>query len=244
MSTSTENVDPSAVRLTRHQAYARRIEALCRTDPGARIALRKGLRRELDDAAATRGMHRLISPWLPQGPDTPDGEQRAYYTIAALIASQPRYSFAQADEPDAPAEAVAPQADGAAPAPAAAGAPPYRSRATGGSLGVAFARAVVQSPGRDREMRHATAESRLNLLTRQSPDGLHRHLPATVRYLRDLDVPVDWARLLTDLIDWPARSGRISRRWLQDFYWLCAQADRDRASAADRQEAETADLQQ
>jgi CRISPR system Cascade subunit CasB len=86
-------------------------------------------------------------------------------------------------------------------------------------------------------MRLSTAESRLNLLTRQSVNGLHRHLPATIGYLRGLDVPVDWARLLNDLIGWPTRSGRISRRWLQDFYWLCAQADRDKASKADDQEA-------
>ena len=85
-------------------------------------------------------------------------------------------------------------------------------------------------------MRDSTAESRLNLLTRQSATGLHRHLPASVRYLRDLDVPVDWAQLLEDLIAWPVHSGRISRRWLQDYYRLRDKAEREKTATADHQE--------
>jgi CRISPR system Cascade subunit CasB len=250
MTTQTEPGDRSADRPTLHQKYVRRIEDLCRTDPGARIALRKGLRRGLDDAAYTRGMHRLITPWLPQGTDTADTEQRAYYTIAALIAAQPRYSFAATQPEDEttaqpddnagtePEGESPPVSTDIAPAPAPAGEPPVRrTRRSGSSLGIAFARAVVLSPGRERDMRLSTAESRLNLLTRQSVNGLHRHLPATIGYLRGLDVPVDWERLLADLIAWPTRSGQISRRWLQDFYWLCAQPDRDKAARADQQEA-------
>ncbi|MEE4543606.1 type I-E CRISPR-associated protein Cse2/CasB [Streptomyces sp. V4-01] len=243
MTTQTESGDRSAARPTLHQKYVQRIEDLCRTDPGARTALRKGLRRGLDDVARTGGMHRLITPWMPRGPETAENEQRAYFTIAALIAAQPRYSFAAPESQDAVGE----KGDGvSAPAPAAdtgttTVVTPAEQAAThrrsGGSLGSAFAHAVVQSPGREREMRLSTAESRLNLLTRQSVNGLHRHLPSSVGYLRDLDVPVDWARLLGDLIGWQTRSGRISRRWLQDFYWLCAQADRDNSAGADRQEA-------
>ncbi|WNI18723.1 type I-E CRISPR-associated protein Cse2/CasB [Actinacidiphila sp. ITFR-21] len=256
MTTQTEP-DRPALRLTLHQKYVRRIENLCRTDPGARIALRKGLRRALDDGAHTRGMHRLITPWLPQGAETPETEQRAYYTIAALIAAQPRYSFAADGPEDEPAAeagnqpAAEPQndpgqdADGESepaaavidPAASPPGSAQARRRSSGSSLGIAFARAVAEAPGREREMRLSTAESRLNLLTRQSVNGLHRHLPASVGYLRGLDVPVDWARLLGDLIGWQAGSGRISRRWLQDFYWSCAQSDRDKAAKADGEEA-------
>ncbi|MFJ2723152.1 type I-E CRISPR-associated protein Cse2/CasB [Streptomyces sp. NPDC087437] len=28
----------------------------------------------------------------------------------------------------------------------------------------------------------------------------------------------DWARLLQDLVDWRRHSGRVTCRWLQDFY--------------------------
>lgn len=246
MTTYTEQAEPAGARLTQHQKYTRWVESTCRNDPGARVTLRKGLRRELDEAAYTRGMHRLIAGWLPKGPDTPDSEQRAYYTVAALIASQPRYSFAESEQPAEPEEPVSPSAsdaeqaqNGEAPSPPAGKhtVSAARRRTHGSSLGAALAQAVTGGPGREREMRKSTGEARLNLLTRQSANGLHRHLPATVRYLRDLDVPVDWSQLLADLIDWPARSGRISRRWLQDFYWLSARADQDKASDADLRES-------
>ncbi|WP_433888464.1 type I-E CRISPR-associated protein Cse2/CasB [Streptomyces sp. CA-111067] len=244
MTDQTEPSDRSAVRPTLHQRYIRRIEDLCRTDPGARIALRKGLRRGLDDVAHTRGMHRLITPWLPQGTETVETEQRAYFTVAALIAAQPRHSFTAAETEDDADQAgdgesvpVAAATDTTAPVPPAEAGPARRPRRSGSSLGIAFASAVVLSPGREREMRLSTAESRLNLLTRQSLDGLHRHLPASVGYLRNLDVPVDWARLLADLIAWPTRSGQISRRWLQDFYWMCAQQDQVKAAKTDDEEA-------
>lgn len=85
-------------------------------------------------------------------------------------------------------------------------------------------------------MRAGTAESRLNLLTRQSVNGLHRHLPASVGYLRSLGVDVDWARLLDDLGNWRKQSGRISRIWLQDFYRVRNKALAEQADKADEKE--------
>lgn len=79
-------------------------------------------------------------------------------------------------------------------------------------------------------MRAGTAESRLNLLTRQSVNGLHRHLPASVNYLCSVGVDVDWAQILDDLSKWRTDSGRISRLWLQDFYRA---RDKDLARQAD-----------
>lgn len=251
MTINTDSGDAGG-RHNRYQRYTRWVETTCRDDPGARIALRKGLRRGLDDALYIRGMHRLVSPWLPQGPATNSSEQRAYYTIASLIAAQPRHSFtgkplspdgagegsdAATDTTATPAAsgpepAVAPPGQAAAAAAPASGARPY-----GASLGAAFARAVTGGAGREREMRQSAAETRLNLLTRQSLDGLHRHLPATVRYLQDCEAPVDWAQLMTDLVDWPVRQGRIARRWLQDFYWQCAKAEREKADRTDATEA-------
>jgi CRISPR system Cascade subunit CasB len=76
-------------------------------------------------------------------------------------------------------------------------------------------------------MRMSAAESRINLLTRQSLRGIHLHLPAAVNQVRTTDASIDWEQLLADLVDWPYQSGRISRRWLQDFYRITAGADQD-----------------
>jgi CRISPR system Cascade subunit CasB len=163
-----------------------------------------------------------------------------------MIAAQPRHSYAPTDEAeDEAAEDGAPSADttddssdagetGAAEAPDSV----VRAERYGDSLGKAFALAVTNASRQERDMRKGTAERRLNLLTRQSLDGLHRHLPASALYLRGLGVPVDWAQLLDDLIAWPRHSGQISRRWLQDFYRICGEADRPSAGGADEPQAQ------
>ncbi|MEC3994111.1 type I-E CRISPR-associated protein Cse2/CasB [Actinacidiphila sp. DG2A-62] len=239
--------DPAVPRREKRLAFVRYIENICRDDPGARAALRSGVRRGLDDVPR---MHRIVVPGLPsRGRGLSEHEQRAHYTVAAMLADQPRNrltadggdgtgddgagaelaSLASGDERAA--------ADGT---PPAEGDPvrqdsPHRPARYGTSLGASFAEAVTTSPGREREMRASAAEQRLNLLTRQSVNGLHRHLPAAVRYLLDVGVPVDLAQLLDDLIAWPVHSGRISRRWLQDFYRLRDKAVADDAAAGDEQ---------
>ncbi|MFH9710130.1 type I-E CRISPR-associated protein Cse2/CasB [Streptomyces luteogriseus] len=209
-------------------AYTRWIEELCRDDPGARTALRSGLRRGLDEVPR---MHRFIAPWLPRNGQVPQSEQRAYYAVAAMIAAQPRTSYTAPDSNASPDSAPipAPRSQSASPEPAQA--PHY-----GQSLGHAFALAVTESPGRDREMRESTAESRLNLLTRQSLNGLHRHLPAAVGYLREIGIPIDWAQLLSDLAAWPIHSKTISRRWLQHYYIQRTKALRAQADRTDQTE--------
>ncbi|MET9294394.1 type I-E CRISPR-associated protein Cse2/CasB [Streptomyces sp. NPDC003077] len=245
--------DAATARRRQHLKYVSWIERLCKEDPGARAALRSGWRRGLDSVPR---MHRLVAAWLPKE-ETPETEQWAYYAVAAMIAVQPRSSFADTEEeptPDAESNApepgtgpgsrpgdahadatTAPRAEPDAPSPTAQSRAPSKER-YGASLGAAFALAVAAGPGREREMRESAAESRLNLLTRQSITGLHRHLPSSVRYLCELGVPVDWAQLLDDLIAWPVHSGRIARHWLQDYYRARAAADRDQADAADQQE--------
>ncbi|MFG2622994.1 type I-E CRISPR-associated protein Cse2/CasB [Streptomyces sp. NPDC048507] len=191
------------------------MQHLCAQDPGARAALRSGLRKDLD---AVPRMHRFIAPYLPQD-RTPLEVQQAYYAIASMIAAQPRpappASPAATDEQDTPARSDP---------GASAAEPPAVLPERGTSLGAAFAAAV--GPGSEGRMRPGTAESRLNLLTRQSLPGLHRHLPAAVTHLRSLDVPVDFTQLLSDLAHWHRHSGRIARRWLQDYYRIRARADR------------------
>lgn len=247
MTTATQSQDPAAARRAQRLGFVRYIEQACRNDPGARAALRSGVRRGLDQVPR---MHRLVAPRLPRpsGQALPERDQRAYYTIAAMIADQPRHRLADGDGgadddgetavPTPPDEGTAgsgQQSAGGAPTAQGdrdAGSPADRY---GTSLGAAFAAAVAKAPGRDREMRASTAEQRLNLLTRQSVNGLHRHLPASVRYLLSIGAPVDFAQLMDDLIAWPVHSGRIARRWLQDYYRLRDQAVAAEAAAADDQ---------
>ncbi|MFB7176881.1 type I-E CRISPR-associated protein Cse2/CasB [Streptomyces sp. NPDC056257] len=214
--TSTQDTEvPSAPRArTRQQAFTAHMVRVAATDPGARAALRGGVRRGLNERRL-REMDRLIVPWLPERGALTDDIEWAYYAVASMIGATTSRTVAAAPE-EPPVEAGPGE-----PAPADEG--PQRDRGAvpryGTSLGVAFALAVTGGRG-GREMREATAESRLNLLTRQSLTGLHRHLPGSVGYLRELNVEIDWAQLLSDLSAWRGHRGRITRRWLQDYYRL------------------------
>ncbi|WP_406401433.1 type I-E CRISPR-associated protein Cse2/CasB [Streptomyces uncialis] len=204
-----------------YTAFALSIERLCRADPGARAALRAGLRRDLDHPRA-RPMHRLLTPRLPEGCD--DQTAQAHYAVASLIAAQPRHAFTSDQDDDEDTEAEqgkqAFQESGEPDEEAASSElTPYGS-SFGGSLG----QAVI---GKGASMRMSAAESRVNLLTRQSLRGIHLHLPAAVNQVRATGAPIDWGQLLADLVNWRYQSGRISRRWLQDFYRITARADRD-----------------
>ncbi|MCB5180673.1 type I-E CRISPR-associated protein Cse2/CasB [Streptomyces antimicrobicus] len=218
-------------RLSRERDFVARMEELCSQDPGARAALRSGLRKGLDEVPR---MHRFVAPRLPQD-RTPREVQRAYYAVASMIAAQPRVQATGAQGGQESAESAGGPGAAVPPAAAAAGEGGKPGQGWGSSLGAAFAAAV--GSGREAQMREVTAESRLNLLTRQSAPGLHRHLPAAVGYLRSLDVPVDFAQLLSDLANWPRHSGRIARRWLQDYYRIRA---RDAHEAANRRDLSAA----
>lgn len=203
------------------------IERLCRADPGARAALRAGLRRDMDHPRA-RAMHQLLTLRLPDGCN--DRTAQAHYTVASLIAAQPRHAFDTyqeddedtADEADEQEESKGqvrqedgqPDENTVLPGPTLYGA----------SFGATLGHAVM---AKNASLRLSAAESRINLLTRQSLRGLHLHLPAAVNQARTAGATVDWGQLLADLVDWPYQSGRISRRWLQDFYRITARAEQD-----------------
>ncbi|WP_030997677.1 type I-E CRISPR-associated protein Cse2/CasB [Streptomyces sp. NRRL F-5630] len=231
---------PAPTRRDVYEKYVAWIDQTCATDPGARVALRRGLRRDLNDV---RGLHRIVAAWLPRGV-TPE-EERAYYAVAAMIADQPRHAFstagtpeteegeAPADEGDRPTAENEDRTDGvvvpadkndATPVAGIPDQPPTGSAAIPrvaarnerrDSLGASFARAVAVKDG---GLREDGVEKRLNLLTRQSVAGLHRHLPATVRMVRATGAGVDFAALLSDLAGWPYRAKEIQRCWLQDYY--------------------------
>ncbi|AJE83985.1 hypothetical protein SLNWT_3609 [Streptomyces albus] len=238
---------PRTDRLTTYDRFVASVSRRCESDPGARSALRSGVGKDLD---AVPRMHQVIAHLVP--PTADDRAQRAYYAVAAMIAEQTRRKQRSSSEEDAEdaedaegtedaedAEDTEGAEDGAIGETSVGTAPGSEGRAAtlrpdyGSSLGAAFAAAVDVASGRERQMRRGTAESRLNVLCKQQITGLHRHLPASVRYLRSLGVPVDFARLLQDLLDWPRDSGRITRYWLQDFYRALQKADRRRADSED-----------
>ncbi|MEV7090156.1 type I-E CRISPR-associated protein Cse2/CasB [Streptomyces sp. NPDC093085] len=270
MTTAARPDDPAAAYRERLAKFTSWIEQICKKDPGARRALRSGLRRGINDVQL-QPMHRLVAVWVPNS--LSGDRQLPYYAVASMIAAQARHTFAETDDEDDTETTESSEATGAAgtvtaetaEAPSAhavnkeagfgsGGEPTGESAGQDGapsadaakkplqrygpSLGTAFAMAVTTASDRDRAMRDSAAEARLNLLTRQSAQGLHRHLPASVGYLRELKVPVDWAQLLSDLLAWPHRSGEISRRWLQDYYRLREQEARKRVDEDGHHEQE------
>ncbi|MFK0172601.1 type I-E CRISPR-associated protein Cse2/CasB [Streptomyces sp. NPDC090306] len=242
----TATASPPLNRTALYRKFVAEIATKCGTDPGVRVALRKGLRRSLNDVGP---LHRIVAAWLPE--NRSDAEERAFYAVAAMIADRPRHSFNDPDdetlsEQQTPAtdtgnEPEAATEPGETPTTVPQQAVPDRTRRD--SLGASFARAVVAQGGQG-GVREDTAEARLNLLTRQSVDGLHRHLPGSVRLLRGngsgSGADVDFAVLLNDLAGWPQYSKAISRRWLQDFYRVKNAALEAAARRRDSEDEETA----
>jgi CRISPR type I-E-associated protein CasB/Cse2 len=82
------------------EQFVEAITKLCRSDPGRRAALRRGLRRRPEQAST---MHATVARWLPDNPRP--AQERAFYAIAAMLAAQPPSARDQTtgDEPTAPA---------------------------------------------------------------------------------------------------------------------------------------------
>jgi len=201
---------PTSDRASRYDPFVAKIIQICRTEPRRRSELRRGLRLPPEKAVT---MHAVVAPWLPD-PNKRE-EERAYYTVAAMIAAQPR----KARDPEATEETTidgpTDLADAALSAGAAQQKPPNGRLNLGRSLAEAARRA---SSGQDRGIAEETAEKRLHLLVRQDLDGIHRQLPGVVGHLRALNVRVDWAQLMADLASWPRGRDRTTKEWLQTFY--------------------------
>ncbi|MFJ2191881.1 type I-E CRISPR-associated protein Cse2/CasB [Kitasatospora sp. NPDC087861] len=235
--------------LGRARIFTARIDQRSHDDPGVRAALRRGVGKDLD---AVPFMHRFVASWLTDEQTRSRDVQRAFYTVASLIAAQSRDQYAAAkaetskesqapkDEPksEGPATAAAAPDILGDPAGRAEGTEPATAkRIPPRSLGHAFADGVLKG-GQGAGLRESSAETRLNLLTRQSIDGLHRHLPGAVRQLRGCDVEIDWAQLLVDLCQWRRRSGAIKRTWLQDYYRALQKDSERRAREHDDDQAD------
>lgn len=200
--------DAPSQQMSADRAFVATIMKRCTDDRGTRAALRSGLGKTLDRVPR---MHAIVAPLLPDWTIGKADAQRAYYAVASMIALLP------SDQIQGIRERFGPEGS--------------NTGRYGQSLGHTLAEAVTS--GTRKGIRESAAETRVNLLTRQSVEGLHRYLPSTIRQLQGAGVPVDYARLIKDLRNWRRYRGDISRYWLQDFYRARFKADLEAAQQAD-----------
>lgn len=200
------------------QQFVERVQRACEF-PGQRAALRSGLRRDVDSSPR---MHSIVATLVPRADRGSEARERAWYAVAAMIASLPRAArkprHDAAEENQAESETTG----------EAVGGSPAAKRTRPRDLGVCMAEAVTRKAIRDN-----TAEARLNLLCRQSVEGLHRHLPSTIRQLATTSDAIDWTQLLRDVRGWEDRREEIARRWLQSYYRARFTAERNLARSED-----------
>ncbi|MCC3768635.1 type I-E CRISPR-associated protein Cse2/CasB [Streptomyces sp. UNOC14_S4] len=236
---------PRHEKLKTYDTFVACVRQACER-PGTQQALRAGLARPVDEVPARTHAALLRHGLVPDRSDTT--VKRAYYAVAALIAARPRAERrADADARRAAdagdkgdksgTGATGPGADPASPAEQSESSEAEAQAqqfSWGTSLGESLAQLTVRreratAPGTGgtqetsadtckSEDRVSGVEQRLHLLVRQDIEGLHRMLPAVVRQLGSAGVPVDYGRLLRDLVRWPRRRDETVRRWLEDYY--------------------------
>ncbi|WP_026118751.1 type I-E CRISPR-associated protein Cse2/CasB [Nocardiopsis salina] len=221
-------------------AYVRRVNA---REPGTRAALRRGLGRPPEDIANFHA-HAIVTRYLPENHDR--ATERAFYTVAALVAAQPRgardqeAAEASQDEETATSTLEEPPAYEAAPPEAAAlpadGRSAQQPRLT---LGQTLARAVENG-----HLKGDMVRDRLHLLARYRTDRLHRELPKLIAHLRADHVWVDWGLLLRDLARWGTERAYVSKQWVQQYHRTRDQIQRqrsqhDQTATPDSPESET-----
>ncbi|MFI8347655.1 type I-E CRISPR-associated protein Cse2/CasB [Streptomyces sp. NPDC085596] len=228
--------DPAAQPAPRHEklsgydTFVTQVQQAC-LSPGVQQALRAGLGRPLHEIPA-----RTFAALLRRGlvPDhVYPADKRAYYAVASLIAARPR-AARRADAPARGDTQLDEHSDVSAPA-----VPPVEMTLTskstapekaswGTSLGESLAGVSARRVSAA-EPTHAVStsadphkvsgvEQRLHLLVRQDIDGLHRMMPGVVRQLNSAGIPVDYGRLLHDILRWPRWRDETTLRWLEDYY--------------------------
>ena len=221
-------------------AYVRKVNA---HDPGTRAALRRGLGRPPEDIANFHA-HAVVAPYLPENHDR--ATERAFYTVAALVAAQQRGARDQeaeelAQDEDADTEVVEEQSEDESPrpeTPTGASADEHPTRQQRRALGQTLAQAVENG-----HLKGDMVQGRLHLLARYRTDRLHRELPKLITHLRASAVPVDWGLLLRDLALWDEERGRVAKQWVQQYHRTRDRIQRQRSNqtaTADHSESETA----
>ncbi|WP_433347694.1 type I-E CRISPR-associated protein Cse2/CasB [Microtetraspora malaysiensis] len=194
---------PDVISIDTADKYVNYVKEKVKADPARRSALRRSVGRPVDDVA-TRKAHAVVAPWLPTDRTRPAVES-AYYSVAALIAVQPRLG----------SQGAITESEGLADGRSGehAGTERQKRERPSSSLGGTLGQAV-----QDKRLNADSVESRLHLLCRQDVPGLHRMLPGLVRQLAVKDVEPDWGRLLKDLSRWEYGRDQVTKQWLQDFY--------------------------
>jgi CRISPR system Cascade subunit CasB len=184
-------------------ALAREVTRLARHSPADRSVLRHSLGKSPKDVGL--GVHRIVVPFVPDRAS--EAAERAYYMVAALIASQPRdardYAGTGQNPEDSADDGPSHDVPGG-PRPAAG---PRRR-----NLGYSLAQAADKGGAANR------LENHLQLLTRQDIDGLYRHLPRLILQLRGDQVRIDWGILLHDLTRWAGDPRQVAKEWGQAYY--------------------------
>lgn len=219
---------------------AKRLSTQVVEEPAIRATLRRAVGKEVTDPAVLP-VHGFVTPYLPDPsgesetyeryrfPET--GIERAFYTVAALIAGQTRQARDQGAKEDSEetatsdgtheakaAEEEPPSTD----TPSANGDPPSRSPRRL-NLGATLGKAVTKG-----ELNADTTESRLHLLCRQSVEGVHKQLPRLVMHLRGKEAPLDWGLLVLDLARWGGDRDAVAKEWVQGYHRLIQAEERAR----------------
>ena len=214
MNSSPSAAAPETRRENRLRERAEFIDAilkLCSENRGARVDLRSGAGKPLEDCAR---MHRYVAWRIPARlqarADTRfwREEEHAWYAVAALIASRP--PGARDLDLDADTES-APAAEAESSAPPAAEAP--RRQRPVGDLGASLA-AMVNARG----LAPASAEAILHRLTRQRFELVNQRLPQLIRSILQAGQRVNWQTLLDDLSRWDLDRRQIAATWMQSYY--------------------------
>ncbi|MFJ7280199.1 type I-E CRISPR-associated protein Cse2/CasB [Kitasatospora sp. NPDC098663] len=74
-------------------------------------------------------------------------------------------------------------------------------------------------------MSRATTKHQLNRLVRPNPDGPYGDLRGAVRLTESAGVPLDWARLLSELETWYFNGPRTCTTWQQDYFRTISRHD-------------------
>ncbi len=85
----------------------------------------------------------------------------------------------------------------------------FHKHQSGRSLGTAFRTLRTKSD---------SMEARFVALLNAHPDDLDDHLRHAISLLKANEQPLDWFRLLEDLLQWDHPEGHVQLRWAQDFY--------------------------
>lgn len=211
-------------------------------EPAIRATLRRAVGKEVTDPAVLP-VHGFVAPYLPDPSGKSEGYERyrfpeaaverAFYTVAALIAGQTRQARDQGTEESEESAEAADSAEtgeieaGGRTSPSTDttsenGDPSSRSKRRlnlGATLGKAVARDGFNAD---------TTEARLHLLCRQSVEGAHKQLPRLIQYLRGREVPVDWGLLVLDLARWGGDRDAVAKEWVQGYHRVLLDEERAR----------------